>query len=84
MSEVTLTAVNHNGVEYPPDTPVGKIEDLSDEQADQLREAGAIGEPVVPESVKTELDDANAAIAAKDAEIAELQKKLAEASSAKK
>lgn len=71
MAEVTLTQVNHNGVLYPEDTPITKIKGLSGEQADLLREVGAIGEHSLPVSVQNELD-------AKDAEVAALKAKIAE------
>lgn len=72
MSEVTLTQVEHDGVLYPADTPVEKIKGLSGEQAEKLREVKAIGEPSIPESVKSELEAARA-------EVEELKALLAEA-----
>lgn len=74
--EVTFTVVNHNGVEYPVDTPVSKIDDLSKDQLDRLRAAGAVGKPVVPSSVENELE-------AKTKEVEELKAKIAQLETAK-
>lgn len=76
MAEVTLNPVMHNGVTYDVDTPVTKIADLSPEQLQALRDNGAVGKPVVPESVKSELDAAKA-------EIELLKKQIADAAKTK-
>lgn len=70
MAEIVLIQVQHDGVVYDVDTPVSKIKDLSPEQRKQLRNVGAIGEPNVHETVKSELE-------AKDAEIEALKAELA-------
>lgn len=75
MAEVTQTVLMHDGVIYPVDTPVTKIKDLTSEQADALRASGALAEPFVPESVKTELDAALAEVEALKAQLAEAEKK---------
>lgn len=72
MAEIVLIQVQHDGVVYDVDTPVSKIKDLSPEQRKQLRDVGAIGEPNVHETVKSELE-------AKDAEIEALKAELAKA-----
>lgn len=76
MAEVTMTAVMHDGVTYPVDTPVSDIKGISTEQKDALRASGAIGEHKIPASVKSELDAAMA-------EVESLKKQLAEAKAAK-
>ena len=72
MAEIVLIQVQHDGVVYDVDTPVSKIKDLSLEQRKQLRDVGAIGEPNVHETVKSEIE-------AKDAEIEALKAELAKA-----
>ena len=70
MAETTFTDVMHDGVLYKADTAVSKIKGLTGDQADALRAAGAIGEPVVPESVKSELEAALAEVEALKAQLA--------------
>lgn len=70
MAEVTFTDVMHDGVLYKADTAVSKITGLTGDQADALRAAGAIGEHVIPESVKSELEAALAEVEALKAQLA--------------
>jgi len=73
MAEVTQTVLMHDGVIYPVDTPVTKIKDLTDEQAKALRDSGAIAEPVIPESVKSELEAALAEVELLKAQLADAE-----------
>ena len=72
MAEIVLVTVQHDGVTYPVNTKATEIKGLSAEQKDILIKAGAIGEPEVHAAVQSELE-------AKDAQIEELKKLLAEA-----